>query len=148
MAMQPASSKPRRGKPPDASCRGAASCQAQQRTTARGCGRAFPPWQEPRGANIAAAPSTIAITGAAGSAMSLPSPAMILLSALVGCGDVAEARAFLEARPHPRAGEALSLLDTHAEGAELALSVRRTLGEGLPVLPPEEWAARYDRAVS
>jgi SAM-dependent methyltransferase len=80
--------------------------------------------------------------------MTLPSPAMILVSALLGCRSLAEARAFLAARSHPSAAEALSLLDSHGEGAALAVAVLDALGEGVPVLPPEEWARRYDRAVA
>jgi SAM-dependent methyltransferase len=80
--------------------------------------------------------------------MTLPSPAMILVSALAGCRSLEAARAFLAAHPHPRAVAALSLLEAHADGAALAVAVLDALGEGLPVLPPEEWARRYDRAVA
>ena len=80
--------------------------------------------------------------------MTVPSPAIVLLSALLGCRGVAGARAFLEARSHPHAAEALVLLERHEAGAVLAIEVLEALGEGLPSLPPEEWAARYDRAVA
>lgn len=82
--------------------------------------------------------------------MTVPSPPMILLSALVGCRSVAAARAFLAARSHPAADAALALLETHAAGAETAVAVLGAIGggDGLPSLLPEQWAARYDRAVA
>jgi SAM-dependent methyltransferase len=82
--------------------------------------------------------------------MTIPSPPMILLSALVGYRNVAEARAFLSARSHPAAAAALALLETHAAGAETAVAVLGAIGDGdsLPSLPPEQWAVRYDRAVA
>lgn len=84
--------------------------------------------------------------------MTAPSPAMILLSALIECGGVAEARAFLASKHQPRTDAALRLLDSHGAGADIALAILRDMGEGtpssMPSLAPEEWGARFDRAVA
>jgi SAM-dependent methyltransferase len=77
---------------------------------------------------------------------------MILLAVLTECGSVAAARAYLAAKSGAPARAALALLDSHEEGADLAISVLRDMSDDrpsfMPSFAPEEWAKRFDRAVA